>query len=600
MRKLIPLWSVMTLLLLFTLTTINAQSGCLGCVVDLPALPADTIYLGSAPDGQQGQPYDGDISFRMPLTTTPVAAQDSTVLSGFPIQTITIQSVSNLPPGMEWQPSQFEFDTAENTDGCVKLCGTPLQAGYYEVLVSITAQVLVLTQESTFTFPIYIAPGTSFTDGFSITGDVGCGSLEANFHNNVPSDGADGFEYFWDFGNGNISIDENPGPVLYDEPGTYEVYYQAVVDTGQYYLTNVLVSAVSCTDIFSAPDIKIVVYDPQGAHVYTAPDFSNTNPPLSFDLYVPIGEGSYRLEVVDLDGGIDGSSDVCGVFNFNRFTEGELPDGETVVELNIAHQVDTVLSVDTITVYPNPDEVIISHPDAPYCAGSSVELSINPSEYEIEWFRDSILQTEENTEFLEVTQSGEYFVVITTENGCSTSSEVVEINFSDIPETTDLINDNNLIVVTDPTVLPDDFVLRWYLDNEQISGEFGLEYCAAEDGVYTLEVTDLETFCSNSTAIEVVYDSDYENCTTNSIELDIEKITVSPNPTRDMIAVSVEGHEGFFDQWRLYNGFGQLLANQPIGYQNTTFEISMDAYPTGLYYLFLEGKERYVRKVVKE
>ncbi len=50
--------------------SLNAQTGCPGCVVSLPpGLPADTLLLQNLPDGEAGTYYNHDISFRMPKTT---------------------------------------------------------------------------------------------------------------------------------------------------------------------------------------------------------------------------------------------------------------------------------------------------------------------------------------------------------------------------------------------------------------------------------------------------------------------------------------------------------------------------------------------------
>ncbi|MBK8705604.1 MAG: hypothetical protein IPN33_19910 [Saprospiraceae bacterium] len=139
--------------ILLATKALPAQTGCPGCIVSLPALPEDTIYLSEAPDGQAGMYYDQDISFRMPKTTTPVAATDPSVPPNIVIQQVTITSVTNLPPGLQWEVSQFEFNPAEQTDGCVRLCGTPLFSGMYLVEVVVDAQVFFITQSSSFTFP---------------------------------------------------------------------------------------------------------------------------------------------------------------------------------------------------------------------------------------------------------------------------------------------------------------------------------------------------------------------------------------------------------------------------------------------------------------
>ena len=233
--------------------TLSAQSGCPGCQTALPAnLPADTLYLQNIPDGEAGLAYNQDISFRMPKTTTPVFAVDSITPPGLTISKIEIISVDGLPQGLYWEPSQWEFQTATETDGCIKICGTPTVSDSFVLTVKIKATVLFLVQEKTFPMRIYIAPKVSNTDGFSMSNFTGCGSAEVTFENNVPSGGADGFEYVWDFGDNTGFEGENPPPHTYTEPGIYTVSYHATVDTAGYILESVTVLDVECVDQLGA------------------------------------------------------------------------------------------------------------------------------------------------------------------------------------------------------------------------------------------------------------------------------------------------------------------------------------------------------------
>ena len=188
-------------LLIFQFHFLSAQSGCPGCVINLPPLPSDTIYLGDAPDGIAGEAYDGDLSFRMPKTTDAVPGTPG----GLNIGKITIQSLLNVPPGLSWESNKTEFDPGDETDGCVKFCGTPVLPGHYEVQVFVTATVLGINESTSFTFDFYIAPATSMTDGFNLLNNNGCGEVTASFENNVVSNGHFGFSYYWDFGNGEMS-----------------------------------------------------------------------------------------------------------------------------------------------------------------------------------------------------------------------------------------------------------------------------------------------------------------------------------------------------------------------------------------------------------
>ena len=106
---------------------LSAQLTCDACLVALPdTLPADTIFLEEALTARVGDRYSEAVSFRVPRTTTPVAAYDPNVPAGITISSFTVKNVTNLPPGLSWQVSQTRFELPGETDGCIRFCGTPL------------------------------------------------------------------------------------------------------------------------------------------------------------------------------------------------------------------------------------------------------------------------------------------------------------------------------------------------------------------------------------------------------------------------------------------------------------------------------------------
>ena len=284
-----------------------------------PPLSNDTIYLSPAPDGEAFQPYDADLSFRLPLTTTPIAATDPNVPPGLNIDEFNITGVTNLPPGLSYEFNETNFIPTEETDGCVKLCGTPVVADSFFVEVQVTAVVFGIPNQASFTVPVYIAPVGSSTDGFSMSNNSGCGETTVEFTNNNPSNGNAGFSYFWNFGNGETSTLENPDPVTYTEPGTYVVDYQASVDTIGFILTMITVEDSDCDDLIGDPDFFVIVSDPNGEEIYTSGTIDDTPPPVTFVVNIPLTTGNYSIEVRDSE--LVGSAG-CGSVNFNQNTMG--------------------------------------------------------------------------------------------------------------------------------------------------------------------------------------------------------------------------------------------------------------------------------------
>lgn len=586
MRKLV-------LLLFLTATGLftYAQTGCPGCTTNLPdSLSLDTIYLTSAPNGQAGVYYEGDLSFRMPQTTTPVAAIDPEVPAGFPISNITISGVSNVPPGLSWEPSQLEFNTGDGeTDGCVRFCGVPLQPGLYLVDVIITARLVIIEQTASFTVPILIEPSASTTEGFSMVNNSGCGSVEVSFENKVPSNGKAGFSYSWDFGNGMTSTDENPDDQPYDMPGVYPVEYQALVDTTGYFLTKVNLNAVDCNDLLGGkPDLKLNIFNPAGDLIYVSDIVTNANVPVSYELNLELEEGTYALAVTDDDSGLGGADDQCGTVTFNRNTTGNLSDGGLALTMEILHPVDTITSTDTVYVYDQPDvPQVTSMATDPLCEGDTVLLLADYSEH-VQWYRDSmpILGAEQDTLF--VTQNGSYWIVYTSPDGCISTSEPITLDFGPLPESVLFVNDNNELSVFEPEKLPSEYEIRWYQDGNLLEGFTETAYCLNADATYTIEVVDLSTGCSASYSQAITYDPGYPNCVSpvvNVLPEGIDAVTLFPNPTSGPLEWNIRAAESMPVQATLHNLTGQRLRSENWtlrpGDQRKSWDLS--ELPAGIY-----------------
>jgi hypothetical protein len=581
-------------LLLLASLGLQAQIACPACVVTLPTeLPADTVYLADAPDGQVGQFYDTDLSFRLPKTTTPVNDPDTP--PGLTISQITILSVSNLPPGLSWQASQTVFNPANETDGCGKICGTPLLPGLYEVEVIVSAQILLLSQTTAFTFPILVLPGASITDGFTLENNTGCGAVLASFTNNLPSNGQPGYSYFWDFGNGNLSFQEDPGPQLYFEPGQYEISYQAVIDTFGYLLTGVVVEGVDCTDIIGAPDLYVQLFDPAGELIYQSGVINNAQPPVGFTINRFIGPGNYLLIVMDRDGFPEGPDDFCGGINFTQQSNGFYTNGGLQATLTIVHPTDTIRSVDTVIVYEQPAVPMVEGlPDATLCEGDSVLLRTTHQQG-LQWYRDALPIFEANGDSLLVLNDGLYWVTHTTADGCSASSNALLVEFAPQPRPPVFQNFDNLLRLFASSNLPDFYHLQWFFEGELIPDETGPELCAETSGRYGLELEDALSGCRSFFSLQVNHNPNGTGCLTSSTEELPAPLSLRafPNPSTGLVQIQGE-LEAAGATLRLFNAQGQLLYSDffPTFGGKLQAELDVAAYPAGMYFLEVRTPEQ--------
>ena len=581
------------------------------CVVDLPpGMPDDTIYLSELENGMVGIYYDDAVSFRMPLTTTPVNELDPDIPAGLTIDKIEILSITNLPPGMTWEAEQTTYFPAENTDGCLSFLGTPLQAGAYLIEVNVEATILVFSQEATFFIELIIEPSTSVTEGFTMTNNTGCGEVTVSFENNIPSNGEDGFSYQWDFGNGNFSIDENPADQTYTEPGIYIVNYEAQIDTVGYILTRVQVTGVTCDDIPTAPDwsfnpdMHVEIIDPDGNIIYSSETVWNTDPPIDYFMNVPIGEGTYELKVVDEDSGINGGDDICGQVPFNKLSNGPLLAGDFTAHLDIIHPVEVIESSDTVWVFENPDAPVITDIGATsYCEDEMVVLTSSYLENN-QWLLDGLPITNATDFEYEVVESGIYSVVYTDENGCTAESEGIEIDIYNLPVEPEYENVNNLLSLLGSIDYPPSITFQWYQDNEVLDGETESSYCAMEDGNYTLEVTDTETGCVNSYTQTVVFDPEAE-CLTSTKDLAGERnLQIYPNPVYDVLNVSFELLIIDDVEIIIYDLFGRRLYFERLNHNGSSMinqVFNLNDLTPGMYLLeIISGDQRVTQKFVKK
>jgi hypothetical protein len=517
---------------------LTAQEGCPGCSVSLPAqLAADTAYLAPAPDAQAGVYYEEDISFRLPRTTTPVA--NETTPPGLNIDQITVNTVTNMPPGLSWEANQTVFDVSEMTDGCVRLCGTPLQPGFYEVEVVVTASVLLTSATTSFSFPIFVRQAVTETEGFTMINPSGCGETTVSFQNKIGGGGRGGFHYLWDFGNGNYSVAEAPSDQRYDRPGIYPVRYQAVIDTSGYTLRRIIVNEVGCDDTFNRPDLRVSVFDAREALVYQSETFSNAIPPLTLDeLDIRLADGNYFIRVIDEDSGIDGGDDDCGIVNFNRYTSGKLTDTNMSVTINIAHPVDTVRAIDTVFVFAQPDPPLIlaDVPDV-LCTGDTLQLTTT-YENNIQWYRDSLPVLDGAQPLLTIRQSAGYWVQYTSADGCVARSDVRTFSFGQPPISPVFVNASNELSLFDEEALPRFFELQWFLGEEPIAGANQTSYCIGQSGRYALRVIDLETGCRATYQRTVDYDPGFPNCVSSAgdpLAGLVSEFSLFPNPASEVL-----------------------------------------------------------------
>ncbi len=589
------------MLILFPIL-VSAQTGCPNCTLNLPPnLPADTVFIEPMPDGSVGEAYDEDISFRLPTTTDAVAVLDTTVLPGLPLEEISITSITNLPVGLAWETDRANYMLPDTTDGCVRFCGIPQQRGMFLVRVTLTARVFVITQSLTFNMPLYIGGATSTTDGFSMENNRDCGTATVDFFNNIPSHSDGFYDYFWDFGNGTTSTDETPNAQRYEEAGVYPVQYRAIVDTVGYVLNSVtILENEACTDLLGNPDLFLAITNAAGEEIASTEPFEEAELPLTIQLFTPINENeTYTISFTDFDRFLEGEDDPCGEFPFTTESEG-VAEGDFIFELAIQNNRDTITSVDSVYVFAIPDapDIFVS-PSEEVCAGETVGLKTTTYAENLQWYKEEEIILDAIAPSINVMETSKYQVAYTSEEGCTAFSDFQTVLVNPLPPIPIFSNENNLLQLSDLGILTNNQNLQWYLNNTPIADATTPTWCAETSGIYTLEITDVATACTNSFSTEITHDAAIVNCNlTNVEELEVANLNIYPNPTTGLLYLELDTNGKEKISWSLFDLMGRKQLAQVATDKQ---QLDLSQLPSGIYWLELRSENAVLtRKVVKQ
>lgn len=395
------------------------------CVIDYTNT-ATGIYPDTLPEATVNDFYDEDITFVLPTDTM-----------GIDFTNFEIISVS-LPMGLSWECSNqangCNYDPQADPYGCARVFGTPLIPGQYEVEITVIADLTISSGNvTTFSVFLEVLPETQSNAGFAMNPSSGCDEVTVEFTNNNPSgnyspipDQTQGYIYNWDFDNGLQSSLENPNPQTYSTPGQYLIDYTCLIDTFGFFLENITVNSVSCSDPigYGDPDLYLELYDGDGALVFTSSE-DDSGVPTSWTLNIHLNNPPYSLMVWDED-----SPNIWGT------------DPDNCVDDNEGSTASVNLSLPAIDAYGNTQQVANN-------GGLNLTYTINKPTIEI---------TAQDT-----------------------------VNVFQGPAIPDLIVDQNGTLLSTPDL---GFDYQWYLDNNPIPGATNNTYEPTVDGLHYVAAFD--------------------------------------------------------------------------------------------------------------
>lgn len=397
------------------------------------------IYPDTLPPATAGEFYDEDITFVLPTDTL-----------GFDFTNFEIIDVA-LPAGMDWECSNeangCNYDPQADPYGCARAFGTPTIPGEYTIEISVIADLTIQSgNASSFFVFLEVLPPVQENEGFSMAPGFGCDNITVEFTNNIPSENytpipdiTEGYVYSWDFGNGNQSNQETPSPQTYTGPGEYYIDYICVLDTFGFFLSEITLNSIGCSDGIGLgnADVYVEVFDGNNQIVYSS-NPNDADLPITVTMNVELTTPPYSVKVWDDDSdnllGVGSDADNC-IDGEEGTTTGvaiEIPDIDeygntsnfgTSGSLNLSYVINkpiiTIEVSDTVTVFEGPEAPVATiDEDFGFATVSTDDLG-----YEYQWFLDGEPIPGADSTSLEVTETGDYTVVATNENGCSAESE---------------------------------------------------------------------------------------------------------------------------------------------------------------------------------
>lgn len=552
------------------------------------AYTAVGIYPDVMPNGTVGQAYSAVLDFVLPTDTM-----------GYDFTNFKILSVS-LPVGLQWECNNAfngcNYNPQVSVNGCGLVFGTPLVAGEYLVDVNVVAD-LTIVQGVPFSFQIPLTINAfeldNSNDGFSMTGAYACAPAMVSFTNNNPGLLA----YSWDFGNGNTSVLENPGPQLYMNPGQYVVNYIAYssVDTVNVFtLTSVSVNSMSNYGGgfpgFDSPDPYFIIKE-NGQAIYQSPIVDGASFPTTWNVNIILNPANtYVLELWEADESntevLFGADDDMGQTNVNLsgcngciLTGGS---GGGNVSYTVTNQTilpnPSVISSDTVIVNGYPNAPVIEY-DMDQNIMSTEDLGLV-----YQWYFNGNPIAGASSTTITPTQSGDYTVAGFNSGGCSTlSSPVLGIVCTDYSP--GIYSTHTEVILNNP--MPNG-TNQWFLNGNPIAGATGNSVTIAATGSYTVTVTDPFGCEHPSTPLSFTLSIEQQSTPTWS---------VYPNPADNKININVQ------------NGFGikRILVTdmtgrtvQNLNTNKNQIAIDITDWPSGVYFVQLVGEySTYTKKLVK-
>src|SRR6185503_4037990 len=209
-----------------------------------------------------------------------------------------------------------------------------------------------------------------------------------------------------------------------------------------------------------------------------------------------------------------------------------------------------------------------------FCTGGSVTLTSSAATNN-QWYKDGVAIAGSTNQTYIASASGSYTVKVTTNNCVSNSSAATVVTVNAIPAQPIITQVGNSLQSSAANGN------QWFLNGSGIIGATSATYTPTTSGEYTVQVT--QNGCTGTA-------SAIFNFTVTAVSNPVldRKITIAPNPVRDVLSVKYTGNATTFTIM-LVNVNGAVLLKNTF---TTNFDIDMRRYSAGLYVIRIVDEKK--------
>ncbi|MDB4655866.1 HYR domain-containing protein [Flavobacteriales bacterium] len=261
------------------------------------------------------------------------------------------------------------------------------------------------------------------------------------------------------------------------------------------------------------------------------------------------------------------------------------------VEVIVTNQFGCEATAEVVIIMnePQPGAVVTADGPLEFCFGDDVQLDAGPGYASYLWSHGS------TTQVVNITETGEYTVIVLDGNGCIDSSLVADPVFVTVWEPEPAVTESgDLLTLTNAV----DFAsYQWFLNGNPIPGANQETYEIDSSGTYTVCVIDFEG-CEGCS-----FNFDMNCCVGIEEALFDGDVNVYPNPNNGEFTLEVEMQRSMDMSVGLYDMVGkQVWLDQGLGNQTSLRkQYDLSSIPDGVYFLRINAdNQMMVQKLIKQ